>query len=58
MKTLAVGPFLLIEDGVFVLGQHFLLPGHLSVPPLKSPGGLSVPLQSGIKGVYYTVNGA
>lgn len=58
MNTLAVGPFLLIENGVFILGQHFLLPGHLSVPPLKSSGGLSVPLQSRIEGVYHTVNGA
>lgn len=58
MKTLPIGPLLLIEDGVFVLGQHFLLPGHLSVPPLNSSGGLSIPLQSGIEGVYHTVDGA
>ena len=41
-----------IEDGVFILWQHLLLPRHLAVPPVD---GLCahrpVPLQGGADGV-------
>lgn len=38
MDSLAIGPLFPVVDGVFVSGQHLLLPRHLRVPPLYGLG--------------------
>ena len=58
MNSLAVSLLLLIEDGVFVPGYHFPLPGHFGVPPFDGLGVLSVALQSRADGVNDPVNRA
>lgn len=58
VNSLAVRLLLLVEERVFVLGQHFLLAGHFAVPPLDGLGGLSVAAQGGAEGVDDAVNGA
>lgn len=58
MNALPIRLLLLIKDGVLVLGQHLLLPGHLIVPPVNGPGALSVPLQGCAEGIDDAVDGA
>lgn len=58
MNALAVGLLLLIEESVLVLGQHFLLTGHLGIPALNSLGALTVARKSSAQGVDDAVNGA
>lgn len=58
MNSLAVLLLLLIEDRIFVLGHHLLLPGHLSIPSLHSLGcQTAIPLQRCADSVHHTVDG-
>ena len=56
MDSLAVFFLLLIEDRVFVLGQHFLLARHFLVPALHHLRGLSVSLKGGTDGVDHAID--
>lgn len=58
MNTLPVGLFLLVEDGVLVLGKHLLLTRHLGVPPLNGLGATSLPSKSSTEGINDLVHGA
>ena len=58
MNALAVGLLLLIEKSVLVLGQHLLLTGHLSIPPLNSLGALAIARKSSAQCVDNAVNSA
>lgn len=58
MNALPVALLLLIEEGVLVLWQHFLLAGHLRKPPAHSLGGLTIALECGTDGVDDAVHGA
>lgn len=58
MNPLPIVPLLLVKDGVLVLRYHFLLAGHLRVPPVYCFGVLSVPLQGCADGIDDPVNGA
>lgn len=48
---------LLIEDGVLVLGQHFLLTRHLRIPPLDSLCTVAVARKGSAEGIDDAVHG-
>lgn len=57
MDALSVPALFAVEDGVLVLGQHFLLPRHLVVPALNSfRGHHTITLKCGADGVDDLVN--
>lgn len=58
VNALPVMLFLLIEDGVLVLGQHFLLTRHLRIPPLDSLCTVTVARKGSIEGFDDAVDGA
>lgn len=58
MNALAVALLLLVEEGVLVLGQHFLLAGHLGVPPGHSLRCLAIALEGSAQSVDDAVHRA
>lgn len=58
MDSLPILLLLLIKDRILVLGHHFLLSGHLSVPPLHSLGRqTAIALQRCADSVHDAVDG-
>lgn len=58
MDALSVALLLLIEECVLVLRQHFLLAGHLGVPPGYSFGGLAIALEGSTQSINNAIHGA
>ena len=58
MNALAVTALLLVEDRIFILGQHFLLARHLVVPPVDGFRRLALARESRGDCVHYLVDGA
>ena len=58
VNALPVALLLLVEESVFVLGQHFLLTGHLGIPPGHGLRCLTIALEGSAQGINDAVHGA
>ena len=58
VNAFAVCLFLLVEQSVFILGQHLLLARHFAIPPVDGSCLLSITCKGSADGIYHSIDGA